>query len=258
MRPTLPLILCLGFATTWSSAETRQLTGPEYMAGARAANPKGGVYIRARLVQGKSVMQIQIKRRGLPGGGSDQLFQVIYPKERMGESLLLHIKGGSVTGSSYKPGGEVRKITAADRRQGVFGTDLTIEDLQSDFFEWKHQEITGHEKVGTVPCVVIESKPDKGGKSPSKVLSWIDEKRYVPERVQVFDGGDKPARIVDTEKVMQTSSGYYLPITLKVTNTATGSQTMVDGSSSKGDVPYTDADFTEQAMQTVGRAPSGS
>ncbi len=257
MRSTLLLILCLGFAMS-SPAQTRQLTGPQYIAGAKAARPKSGVYIRARLVQGKEVMQIQIKRRSLPNGTSDQLLQVIYPKERKGESLLLHVSGGGFTGGFLKPGGSMRKLTSADRGLGVFGTDLTIEDVVANFLDWKHQDIIGHENVGSVPCAVIESKPDRTGsaKGPSKALSWIDERRYVPMRVQVFDGGDKPARVVDTEKVMQTSNGFYLPISLVVTTSASGSQTKVDGSSSKADIPYVDADFTEQAMQQVTPPPS--
>lgn len=257
MRIILPLLLCLGFASA-HGAETRQLSAAEYMAGAKAARPKGGVYIRARLVQGKTVMQIQIKRRNLSNGASDQLYQVIYPKERLGESLLLHITGSSFTGISFKPGGAPHKLTGADRRTGVFGTDLTIDDALADFFDWKHHVIIGHENAGPVPCAVIESKPDRAGSGPSKTVSWIDEKRYVPMRVQVFEGGDKPVRTVDTESVMRTSSGYYMPTKLTITSSATGAQTTVDGSSSKADVPYTDADFTEQAAQKVTPAPGGS
>ena len=258
MRFALSFILCLGFAVVGRSDPARQLTGPELIAGAKGARPKGGVYVRARLVQGKTVMQMQIKRRSLPNGGTDQLYQLSYPKDRLGESLLLHVNGGTFTGSFFKPGAPVRKLTGADRRQGVFGTDLTIEDLLADFLDWKHQVITGHETLGVVPCAVIESKPDRAsqGKGPSKTLSWIDEKRYVPMRVQVFDGGEEPARVVTTDKVIRTSNGYYMPATFTVKNVATGSETQVDGSSSKSEIPYTDADFTELAMQQLTPPPA--
>ncbi|MDB6139809.1 MAG: hypothetical protein JWO94_2881 [Verrucomicrobiaceae bacterium] len=257
MRLILCLALCLG-AFLPARAETKTFTGPEYVAGVKAAKPKGGVYIRARLVQGKTVMQIQIKRRALPNGGSDQLYQVIFPKERKGESVLLHLSGSSISGSQFTPAGGVRPIGGGDRHLSVFGTDLTIEDMLADFYDWKQQTITGHESLGPVPCVVIESKPDHGGSGPSKAVSWIDEKRYVPMRVQVYDGGSKPARVVDTEKVIQVSSGYYLPVTFTVTNMATDSKTLVEGSSSKDGINYTDADFTEKAMQQVGPPPSGN
>ena len=257
MRLTLCLFLCLG-ALLPADAENPQYTGPQYIAGVKAARPKGGVYVRARLVQGKTVLQIQIKRRSLPDGSTEQLYQVTFPKERKGESLLLHVKGSTFSGSVFTPGGGVHALSSADRRHGIFGTDLTIEDLMADFFDWKQQKITGHEPVGQVPCVVIESKPEGGGKGPSKAVSWIDEKRYVPMRVEVFDGGEKPARIVDSDRIMQVSSGYYLPTSFTVTTVATGSKTAVEGSSSKGDINYTDADFSEKAMQEVTLPPSGS
>ncbi|MDB6072908.1 MAG: hypothetical protein JWO89_548 [Verrucomicrobiaceae bacterium] len=257
MRLTLCFALCL-LAFLPGHAETRTFTGPEYVAGVKAAKPKGGVYIRARLVQGKTVMQIQIKRRSLPDGSSDQLFQVIFPKERKGESVLLHLSGGTLKGSVAAAGGAPRAIGNGDRRMTIFGTDLTVEDLLADFYDWKQQNIIGHESVGPAACAVIESKPDRPGKSPSKAVSWVDEKRYVPLRVHVFDGGDKPARIVDTEKVIQVSSGYYLPVIFTVTNTGTGSKTTVEGSSSKDGINYTDADFSEATMQQVTPPPSGS
>ncbi len=256
MRFKLCFALCL-LAFLPGHAETRTFTGPEYVAGVKAAKPKGGVYIRAKLSQGSTVLQIQIKRRSLPAGGSDQLFQVIFPKERKGESVLLHVTSSGIKGSQAV-GGKVTPIGNGDRRLSIFGTDLTIEDMLADFYDWKQQNIIGHESIGPVPCAMIESKPDRPGKSPSKAVSWVDEKRYVPLRVHVFDGGDKPARVVDTEKVIQVSSGYYLPVTFTVTNTATSSKTTVEGSSSKDGINYSDADFTEAVMQQVTPPPSGS
>ena len=257
MRLILCLVLCFG-AVCSVFAEKKELSGPEYIAGVKAANPKGGVYLRARLVQGKSVMQIQIKRRSLPDGSNEQLYQVIFPKERKGEAMLLHTKGSTFSGSLFTPGKGVKALTSADRRHNIFGTDLTIEDLMADFYDWKHQEITGHEAVGPVPCVIIESKPEGGSKGPSKAVSWIDEKRYVPMRVQVYDGGTKPARTVLSDKITQVSNGYFIPYMFTVTTEATGSKTSVEGSSSKGDINYTDADFSEKAMQEVTLPPSGS
>lgn len=257
MHLKLCIALCL-LAILPGHAETRTFTGPELVAGVKAAKPKGGVYIRAKLAQGKTVLQIQIKRRSLPDGSSDQLFQVIFPKERKGESVLLHVSSSGIKGSQAGATGAPRAIGNGDRRLSIFGTDLTIEDMLADFYDWRQQNIIGHESIGPVPCAMIESKPDRPGKSPSKAVSWVDEKRYVPLRVQIFDGGDKPARVVDTEKVIQVSSGYYLPVTFTVTNMSTDSKTTVEGSSSRDGIPYTDADFTEAVMQQVTPPPSGN
>jgi outer membrane lipoprotein-sorting protein len=248
----LALILLL-FASP-ASSQTKTLTAPEFIATVKAAAPKGGVYLRGRMEQtsatGKTVLQLQIKRRSLANGASEHLYQLLFPKERKGESLLLHVKGNGFSGSSFIPGKGVTKLTSADRKLKVFGTDMTIDDILTDFLDWPKPEIVAHEKIGTADCSVVLCQ--EGSK---KVKCWMDEKRYVPMKIEFYDSGDQPARIVETGKVVRMDSGYFIPVSFTLSTPATGTSTLIEGTRSDAVSNYSDADFTEASMQVLSGAP---
>jgi hypothetical protein len=87
---------------------------------------------------------------------------------------------------------------------------------------------------------------------------WIDEKRYATMRIEFFGSGEKPAKTVTTQKVMRESSGFYAPVIFTVTDHTSGASTRVEGVRSESDVNYSDADFTEAALQSVTPAPGKS
>ena len=252
----LVLIAALALSTTSWSEETKTWSAAELIATVKAAKPKGGLLVRVRMEQTKgdstTLVLAQIKRRDTADGHTEQLFQVTFPKERKGEALLLRTQRGSAfTAQLFTPGQGFKKLTAADKRQPIFGTDMTLEDALADFLDWSKHEIVGKEKVRSGQCSIIESTPPTAGTSPSKVKSWIDDKRYIAWRIQIFDGGTEPARIVEAEDVIRLPSGYWAPRTFTVSTPAQGTTTKVAGtSSSEQDFP--DADFSEAAIQKLG------
>ena len=231
-------------------------TGAQLIATMKAAKPaKGGLLVRVRMEQrqgeAKSTRLVQIKRRTLPDGHSEQLYQVTFPKDRKGEALLLRPSGQGFTGTVFSPAAGARKLTNADRTLSLFGTDMTLEDALADFLDWPKHEIVGHETLHGVPCAVIESKPASGGR---KVKSWVEEKRYVAQRIQVFDSGDQPAREIETHKVMRSESGYFFPVSFSIRDLVKGTETLIEGTGSS-EHAFTDADFSEAAVQSLGKAP---
>lgn len=253
----LRLLLALAFTVGFVFAEepAKSWSAAELIATVKAAKPKGGLLIRVRMEQtkpdGKSLVLAQIKRRDLADGQTEQLFQVTFPKERKGEALLLRTKrGSSFSAELFTPGQPPKKLTAADKRQPVFGTDMTLEDVLADFLDWTKHSIVGKEKVHSGECVIVESLPAKEGSTPSKVRSWIDEKRYIAWRVQIFDGGKEPARVVEAEDVMRLPSGYWCPRTFTVSTPAKGTQTKIAGTGSN-EQEFTDADFSAATIQAA-------
>ncbi len=245
---------------SWVGAEENSPSAAQLIASVKAAKPMGGVYARVRMehtsTAGKNVLQVQIKRRTTANGTSEHLYQVLFPKERKGEALLLHIKDKSFTGSLFVPGKGVTALKPSDRRTAFFGTDMKVEDLLTDFLDWTQHTTTGHENVGAVPCTVVESRPSGGASGPSKVITWIDDKRLATMRIHIYDGGAKPARMVETGKLIRGDSGYYMPASFTIGTVATGSSTLVEGVRSDSGLNFTDADFTDAAMQVI-TGPSG-
>jgi hypothetical protein len=74
-------------------------------------------------------------------------------------------------------------------------------------------------------------------------------------RVEFYGSGDKPLKSVTTQKIMRGSSGFYSPVIFTVMDHTNGASTKVEGVRSDSGVSYTDADFSEAALQTVTPAP---
>ena len=239
-----------------SFAQTKTFTARELIAGVKAARPSGSLYARIRMEHGGTVLQVQVKRRALPEGGSESLYQVLFPAERKGEGLLLKARRGSFTGATFVPGKGMRPLKSGDRDTAVFGTAVDIEDLLASFLDWPNPEIVGQEKEGNVPCTIVELRAPKASASTfTRARCWIDEKRYATMRVEFYGSGEKPLKTVITHKVMRGSSGFYSPVNFTVTDHTNGASTKVEGVRSDSDVAYTDADFAEAALQTVVSAP---
>jgi len=259
VAPLLAVVL-----PTLGLAQTTTFTARELIAGVKAAKPSGALYARLRMEHRESqkepsVLQVQVKRRPLPEGGSENLYQLLYPNERKGEGLLLKVKRNLFSGATFIPSTGVRPLKSSDHAMAVFGTALTIDDLMAGFLDWPAPEIVGQEKEGNIPCTIVELRAPKSSASNfSRARCWIDEKRYVTMRIEFFGSGEKPAKTVTTQKVMRESSGFYAPVIFTVTDHTSGAVTKVEGVRSDLEVNYSDADFTEAALQAVTPAPGKS
>lgn len=202
----------------------------------------------------KSVYQIQVKSRRT-SAGTDIVYQVLWPKDHKGESLLLRKPaGGSLSGTSFTLPDTLTPISSAKMKEAVFGGDLSYEDLVENFFAWPQQTIVGSETVDRAPCQILESKPGRNDHSSySRVRSWIDVKRMVPMRIEKYSESGQVARRIDTKRVVEDDRDKRVPASLTVQRAGQGTITEIDGSSVRHDVSYTDADFTPEALRAAAR-----
>lgn len=200
----------------------------------------------------KTVLQLQIKTRRT-NTATDIIYQVLWPKERKGESILLHkAPNQAATGTVFVPPDSMKTLTAAQMKEGIFGSDLSYEDLAGNFFTWENQAIVGTETVDRVPCQILESKPGKNDHSPyTKVRSWIDVKKLVPMRIEKHLASGQMERRINTTRVAKNDADRPVPATLVIQRAGTESVTELEGSKSRYDVKYTDADFTPDALRTL-------
>ena len=218
----------------------------------------GASYVRVKMeINGakKEVLQLQIKERRSKNA-TDVVYQVLWPKERKGESVLLRKTGArSATGSIFLPPNTLRTID--DLKAPLLGSDLSYEDIVEDFFAWERQAVVGTEAVGGVSCQLLESKPGKGERSSyGSVKSWIDTRRMVPLRVEKYSGSGQLIRRIDTTRVV-SDAGHHIPANLTVSGARQGSSTELDGTRIKHDVALTDRDFSTEGIKEV-VTPRGS
>lgn len=243
-------LVLLSFCCIAADPEPAAISAPELAARLSAKQQDGTAYIRLRMEvsgEAKSVLQLQIKSRA-SRAGTDLVYQVLFPKERKGEAVLLRKSGGRITGALFTPPDKTRPLTAAQLDEPLFGSDLSYEDVIDNFFAWEHQAIVGSEVVDRVNCTILESKPGKGERSSySSVRTWVDAGRLVPLRIEKYSAPGRVVRRIDTTRVVTDDKGRAIPANLSVHGTR-GSATELDGSRIKHGVAFSDAEFTPEGL----------
>jgi outer membrane lipoprotein-sorting protein len=230
---------------------------PKELASAVAEKQQGTSYVRLRLQVKPSgnaadeTLQIQIKERRTKTT-TDLVYQVLWPQQRKGESVLLHQEAGrTASGSVFTPPDKSLTLTASQLREPFFGSDLSYLDVVEDPLSWENQAITGTEAVNGVNCTVLESKPSKGESEYAKVRSWIDTNRLVPLRIEKYLASGELKVRIDTSRVANDDKGRPIPANLTVQNPKKGSVTELDGSRIKHNVTFNDSEFTPEGLKQV-------
>jgi len=218
----------------------------------RVLRQDDGSYVRLRMeIKGATneTLQLQIKERRTKTS-AEVVYQVLYPKERKGESVLLRKTGTlPASGSVFVPPNTVRPI--GDLKEALLGSDLAYEDVIDNFFGWEQQSIVSTQEVQGVKCTILESKPGKDEHSIyGSVRSWIDLRRLVPLRVEKYASSGQLLRRIQTTRVV-ADAGRHIPADLTVGGTRPDSSTLLDGSRIRHNVTYTDRDFTIEGLKEI-------
>lgn len=243
-------------STTPAFAAPAEISAKDLAAKLSGLQQDGASYVRLKMEVksgggAKSSLQLQIKQRR--SGNSTQLvYQVLWPKERAGEAVLLQDTGGKLSGSFFQPPDSVKSLGSSQMKEPLFGSALSYADVLENFFAWENQTTAGVEKINQVSCQVLESRPGKGDKSTAAaVRSWIDTRRMVPMKVEKYTSSGAAYRRIETTQVANDDKNRYIPANLTVTDLEKGTVTEVDGSKLKHGVNYSDAEFTAEGMKNT-------
>jgi Outer membrane lipoprotein-sorting protein len=244
--------VCIAIAMgSLASAEdaSRGSSATELASRLSALRQDGTSSIRMRMEirgESKTNLQLLVKQRRTKDS-SEVVYQVLWPKERKGEAVLLRKPGnGTATGVHFLPPNTVKTI--GDTSEPLFDGDLAYEDVVDNFFAWDQQSIVGTEKVDGVECQILESKPGKAKSIYGSVKSWVDPRRMVPLRVEKFSQSGKAVRRIDTLRVV-SSDGRNIPSNLSVRGPGRGGGTILDGSKIRHDVTFSDREFTPEGLK---------
>jgi len=224
------------------------------LASSLSAMQQDSTYVRLRMEiktgGGSTVLQVQIKERHTKNS-TDLVYQILFPKERKGESVLLRKSSRGFSGAVFTPPDGIKTLDSSRLKDPLFGGDLTYEDLVDDFFSWDQQAIVGEESINRTPCHVLESKPGKGEHgSYASVRSWIDAKRNVPLRIEKYGASGQLLRRIETTDVVKDGS-RHIPAKLIVQGGRRDSLTDLDGSKIKHGANYTDEDFSPEGLKKI-------
>jgi len=259
-------VACALGAVSACAAETAPvLSASDLAARLSALQQDGASFVRLKLEvkqppgTTKIALQIQIKQRRTKTS-TEVVYQVLWPKERKGEAVLLRkFADRPATGSLFQPPDNVRALNGEQMKEPLFGGDLSYEDVIENFFTWEHQAIVGTEIVDRVSCQILESKPDKGQRSSyASVRTWVDARRLVPLRVEKYTASGQLARRIDSTKVATDDFHRHIPANLTVRGRAQDSVTEFDGSRIVHSVTYTDREFTPEGLNELKSPPSAA
>lgn len=235
------------------SAEPAAISAKDLAAKLSAVQQDGSSYVRLKMnvtpANGapKYSLQLQIKQRQL-ANSTELVYQVLWPKERAGEAVLLKLSGDKFSGAVFTPPNTVKTLSSSQINDSLFGSALSYADVLENFFAWNDQKITGTETVGKVSCQILESRAGKGAPF---VRSWVDTRRLVPLKVEKFLPSGKPYRRILTTQVVSDDMNRNLPAYLMVEDFQKGTSTDLDGSKLKHGVKYDDSEFTPAGLSQV-------
>ena len=244
MKKTLLGFLCVA-SFPWfqgSVVAQEEASGAELAAKMSALRQAGNTYVRYKIDTAGGTIQLEGKERD---GSSEVTYRVLWPKDRKGEAILLR-RGG---GTKFTPPDKLQPTSGGD---AFFGSALANADLVENFFAWPNQKLLGNETIDRVNCVILESRPGKGGSIYGSVKSWIDAKRHVPMRVEKYSSSGNLVRRIDTTKVVTDDRRRAIPANLTVRGPNGTSE--VDGSKIKHGVKFSDADFTPEGLKAGANA----
>lgn len=238
------------FAVSATAAEPAAISAKDLAAKLNGLQQDGSSYVRLKMnVQPaggapRFTLQLQIKQRRT-ANSTELVYQVLWPKERAGEAVLLKMSGSKFSGATFTPPNTVKTLSAAQSKDSLFGSSLSYADVLENFFAWDQQKIIGSEVVDKVNCQIIESR---SGKSSNVVRTWVDTRRLVPMRVEKYLSSGKAYRRVDTTNVASDDRNQNIPANLTIQDLQKGTTTTLDGSKIKHGVTYNDNDFSPAGL----------
>lgn len=199
--------------------------------------------------EGETVVQVQVKARR-SAAKTEIMYQVLWPKDSKGQAFLVQREGkGTAKGVAYTPPKTLDQLAGEEMKEPVFGSDLAYQDVVENFFNWEQQQLAGKETVDRAECVILESKPGSGDATPyGKVRSWIDPQKLVVLKVEKYDASGQLVRSIETTRVYKDERKLYMPASLLVRRSGSGTVTEIEGSNIRRDVEFKDQDFTTKAL----------
>lgn len=242
--------LAFAFSALMGVAQRGPVSAPD-LAARMSAKQQGTSLVRVRMQNsGKNsgIFQLLIKSRR-SGKTADVVYQVLFPKERKGEAVLLHRAGDRFEATLFTPPNKLQRLGSGDLDQPLFGSAISLEDAIDDPFDWPRQELAGMETRNGTQYVVLESAPGRRPSSYSSVRTWIDPNRLVPLKIEKYGRGGEVTRTIDITKITLDGDDS-IPVNLRIRGPR--GVTELDGSRFKRGVAFEDTEFTPEGIQRLG------
>ncbi|WP_319778816.1 outer membrane lipoprotein-sorting protein [Maridesulfovibrio sp.] len=256
------LMLGLAVLATAAWAETPEVqiivNRANHMALYQGETCKGKVHLEITDSQGRTRLRdLSILRKDVGADDGKQMYMSYFKSPADVRKMVFLVHKTTVPGKDdsrwlYMPSLDmVKRIAAGDKRTSFAGSDFLYEDISGRSL---HEDV--HELVGTENgFYVLKNTPrDPGDVEFSHYVAYVDEKTYIPMKMEYFKGDGKPYRTMEVVKVKNIASGKngetYPTVTVsKVLNHETGSETVMTFSDVSYDLPVKESIFGERYLR---------
>ncbi|WP_018876708.1 outer membrane lipoprotein-sorting protein [Thioalkalivibrio sp. ALE31] len=163
-------------------------------------------------------------------GASRNLIRFTSPRNIADTAILVHNHpGGDVDQWLYLPAIQRERRISSENRGGSFvQSELYFEDLEDREPHKDHHRILGEDAYEGTPVTVLESVPvDSGNSVYSKRVSWIHEETLLPLRIDLYEGGEEPAKRLEVQRIEEIQ-GYWTVTRSSMTDLASGRTTILE------------------------------
>lgn len=205
------------------------------------------------LVRGERrlVGRLQVARRQDPRPGRALVRFLEPPDIRKTALLLIENEVGYDDLYLFLPAFEmVRRVSAAQRADSFFGTDLSFEDLEPKHIGEVGVELLGEGAYGALPCVRVRTRAIDGVESMyERVESCIERRRPVILWSDFYRRGNRVKRLeVDPESIRPVGR-RWIPFRFRIQALGKGSETIVTTHSYELHAEIPDGVFTTSNLQ---------
>ena len=222
--------------------------------------------MRARLVTGTrradddtSTVQVRVLGRR-DGVTARTLYQALWPASVKGQAVSFATEGGRlVSGFLFELPDVVTTLERSALGTALFGTELTVEDLVEDFWDWPHPVAGPTGLVGGQRCRIVELRPPARARSATAMVrACISRERALALLVEKVDAGGRTVRRFQVERAVRRD-GRWVPTRLSIENRARGRTTVVEISRDDSDRDVAVDEFSPSWIKRMGapekRAP---
>lgn len=209
-----------------------------------------GFMIRAKLTvsetgsEAHKAAQLRIKCRR-DESGVRLLYQVLWPTADKGNALYLEKLGKkNVSGFFFTPPGKVEPLSADPLGISYLESDLSIEDLLDDFWQWPDVKTGAEEEAGREKCRIANLRAPSEEKSTySLVRAWISEEKAAPMRLLKFNRQGQASKEFLVQKIVQNQK-FWFPMLTIIQKPGATRQTTFEISRGDRDVEIPLSDFS--------------
>ncbi|MDC0609974.1 outer membrane lipoprotein-sorting protein [Vibrio sp.] len=121
----------------------------------------------------------------------------------------------------------VKRIASRNKSGPFMGSEFSYEDLSSFEVEKYTFHYLNDESIDGHPCFVVEQTPVDKASGYTKQIAWIDQKRYIPIKVEYYDRKQSLLKTLTLRDYNKYMDKYWRANTLEMVNHQTGKSTML-------------------------------